>query len=128
VAGLRPQAVSPKLALAIGCAAVVLFAARIADVSADWRAVDRDFAEFRAALDTVETGASLLPVQIRDAARDGGTRQFDEAYWNMAMLAVIDRAAFLPTLFTDPAKQPVQAAAGRAGAGFPAAPKWVTTT
>jgi len=119
VAGLRPHAVSAKLALAVGCAAAVLFTARIADVTADWHAVDRDFAEFRAALDMVEPGASLLPVQKRDAARDGGTRQFDEAYWNMGMLAVIDRAAFLPTLFTDPAKQPVQAAAGRAGMDTP---------
>jgi hypothetical protein len=119
VAGLRPRAVSPKTALAVGCAAAVLFTARIADVTADWRAVDRDFAEFRATLAGIEPGASLLPVQKRNAARDGGTQQFDEAYWNMAMLAVIDRAAFLPTLFTDPAKQPVQAAAGRAGIDTP---------
>lgn len=119
VAGLRPHAITPKLALAVGCAAAVLFVARIADVTADWRAVDRDFAEFRAVLDRIEPGASLLPVQKRNPAPDGGTQRFDEAYWNLAMLAVIDRAAFLPTLFTDPTKQPVQAAARRADIDTP---------
>jgi len=119
VAGLRPRAVSPKVALAVGCAAAVLFTARIADVAVDWRAVDRNFAEFRAALDVIEPGASILPVQKHNAVRDGGTQQFDEAYWNMAMLAVIDRGAFLPTLFTDPTKQPVQASPRRADLDTP---------
>ncbi len=113
VAGLRPCAVSPKLALAVGCAAAVLFTARVADVAIDWRAVDGDYGEFRAALGVIEPGASLLPVQKRDAAPDGGTQQFDEAYWHMPMLAVIDRSAFVPTLFTDPTKQPVRAAPAR---------------
>ncbi|MDH3229154.1 MAG: hypothetical protein OEN55_05105 [Alphaproteobacteria bacterium] len=110
VAGLRPRAVSRKVALAVGCAAAVLFIARIAEITADWRGVNRDFAEFRVALGSIEPGASLLPVQKHNVPlADGGTR-FDNAYWHMPVMTVIDRAAFVPTLFTDPTKQPVRAA------------------
>ena len=56
---------------------------------------------------------------MRNAALDGGTRQFDEAYWHMPVLAVIDRSAFVPTLFTDPTKQPVHAAAARTAIDTP---------
>lgn len=114
VAGLRPRSISPRMAMSVGCAAAVLLTARIVDVTTAWQAVDRDYAEFRSAISRIEPGASLLPVQIRNAAQDGGTRRFDEAYWHMATLAVIDRSAFVPTLFTDPAKQPVRAAPARA--------------
>ncbi len=114
VAGLRPRAVSPKAALAVGCAAAVLFTARIADVAIDWRAVGQDYGEFRAALGRIEPGASLLPVQKQNVPRAGGETRFDEAYWHMPVLAVIDRSAFVPTLFTDPTKQPVRVAASRA--------------
>ncbi len=119
VAGLRPYKVSPRIALAVGCAAAVIYVARIADVTADWRAVDRNYAEFRAALDVIDRGGSLLPVQKRNAAQDGGMQTFDTAYWNMAMLAVIDRGAFVPTLFSDPTKQPVRAAPARAAIDTP---------
>jgi len=113
VAGLRPRAVTPKVALAVGCAAAVLFTARIADVAADWRAVDRDYAEFRAALGKIEHGASLLPVQKQNVPLAEGEVRFDNAYWHMPVIAVVDRAAFVPTLFTDPTKQPVRAAVAR---------------
>jgi hypothetical protein len=114
VAGLQPRAVSPKVALAVGCAATVLFTVRIVDVATDWRAVDRDFAEYRAALSIIEPGSALLPVQKKNVPLAEGETRFDSTYWHMPVIAVIDRAAFLPTLFTDPAKQPVHAAPSRA--------------
>lgn len=114
VAAMRPRNVGPKLLVTVAAAATVLFAGRVYDISAEWRRVDRDFAEFRAALHVIEPGAAILPVQEQNAPLTEGETRFDHAYWHMAVMAVVDRSAFVPTLFTDPAKQPVRAAPGRA--------------
>ena len=114
VAGLRPRNIGPKIMVAVACAALVLFAGRIYDVSSQWRQMDRNFAEYRAALRVIEPGAALLPVQKQNVPLAGGETRFESAYWHIPVLAVIDRSAFVPTLFTDPTKQPVQAAPSRA--------------
>jgi hypothetical protein len=113
VAGLRPRNVGPKAMMTVICAGLVLFAARIYDLSGEWRGVDRDFAEFRAALSVIERGAAILPVQKQNAPLAEGEARFDFVYWHMPVMAVVDRSAFVPTLFTDPAKQPVRAAPAR---------------
>lgn len=114
VAGLRPRNVGPKAMMVVISAALVLFAGRIYDISGEWRRVDRDFAEFRTALSVIEPGAALLPVQKQNVPLPDGETRFDHAYWHMPMMAVIDRSAFVPTLFTDPAKQPVRVTEARA--------------
>ena len=113
VAALRPRNVGTKVAATVLCAGLVLFAWRIYDISDEWRRVDRDFAEFRAALGVVEPGAAILPVQKQNVPLAGGETRFDHAYWHMPVMAVVDRSAFVPTMFTDPAKQPVRAAPAR---------------
>jgi hypothetical protein len=113
VAVMRPRNVGPKLLVTVAAAGIVLFAGRIYDITEEWRHVDRDFAEFRAALKIVEPGAAILPVQKQDVPLREGETRFDHAYWHMPVLAVIDRSAFVPTMFTDPAKQPVRAAPAR---------------
>lgn len=113
VAGLRPRDFPPKAAMVVVSVGMVIFAARIYDISGEWRRVDRDFAEFRAALEVIEPGAAILPVQKHDVPLPEGKTRFDHAYWHMPVMAVIDRSAFVPTLFTDPTKQPVQATAAR---------------
>lgn len=114
VAGLRPCNVEPKAMAAVVCVGLVLFGARIYDISVEWWRVDRDFAEFRAALSVVEPGASILPVQKQNVPPGEGETRFDHVYWHMPMMAVTDRSAFVPTLFTDPSKQPVRATPARA--------------
>ncbi|MDH5798165.1 MAG: hypothetical protein OEZ19_06340 [Paracoccaceae bacterium] len=113
VAGLRPRNVGPKLLVTIAAAGFVLFAGRIYDTTSEWRRVDSHFDEFRAALHVIEPGATILPVQKQDVPLPEGETRFDHAYWHMPVLAVIDRSAFVPTLFTDPTKQPVRAARSR---------------
>jgi hypothetical protein len=113
VAGLRPGNVGPRAMAMVVCAGLVLFTGRIYEVASEWRGVDRDFAEFRTALSVVEPGAAILPVQKQNVPLANGEARFDHAYWHMAVLAVVDRSAFVPTLFTDPAKQPVGAAPAR---------------
>jgi hypothetical protein len=67
---------------------------------------DRQVAELRAAFARVlPRGASMLTVGI-DVPAPGQT-QFRSVYWHLATLAVIDRSAFVPNLFTDPEKQPL---------------------
>ena len=114
VAGLRPRNVGPKATMVVVSAALVLFAGRIYDISGEWRRVDRDFAEFRTALSVIEPGGALLPVQKQNVPLAEGETRFDHAYWHMPVMAVVDRSAFVPTLFTDPAKQPVRTAPARA--------------
>jgi hypothetical protein len=110
VAGLRPRNVNPRIVVTVLCAGAVLLTGRIVDISLEWRRMDRDFAEFRTAARLIEPGASILPVQRRNVPLPAGETRFDYAYWHLPVLAIIDRSAFVPTLFTDPTKQPVRAA------------------
>lgn len=114
VAGLRPGNVSPRVAVAVICAGAVLMGGRIVDISSEWRKLDRQYAEFRAAARLIEPGAAILPAQKEDVPRRDGENRFEDVYGNMPVLAVIDRAAFVPILFTDPDKQPLRASDRRA--------------
>ncbi|UCH73183.1 MAG: hypothetical protein JSU82_12570 [Rhodospirillales bacterium] len=113
IAGLHPRNIDARLAVAILGAGAVLLGGRVADIAFEWRRMDADFAEFRTAAQRIERGAAILPVQRRNVPVPAGETRFDFAYWHVPTLAVIDRAAFVPTLFTDPAKQAVRAAPAR---------------
>jgi hypothetical protein len=87
--------------------ALVLLGVRVWAVSEYWRDTDRLFAEFRSASQVISPGARLLIVG--DAAKDGRplrgvssfvTQQWDETFAHMPALAVMDRAAFIPYLFS----------------------------
>jgi len=87
--------------------AVVLLGVRVWAVSETWRDTDRLFAEFRSASEVITPGARLLIVG--DKPTDGRpfqglpsfiARQRDETFSHIAALAVIDRSAFIPYLFT----------------------------
>jgi hypothetical protein len=110
---MRPNNVGPRLLVTVGTVAMLLFAVRIYDISQEWRRVGQHFTEFRVALKVIEPGAAILPVQKQNVPVPEGETRFDHAYWHMPVLAVIDRSAYVPTLFTDPTKQPVRAAPKR---------------
>lgn len=137
-AGLRPRGWSPRAAAAVGAIALALFGARIAAIAADWQAYDRQAAELRAALSGISNGARLLTVQnlpaphapadpvewmlaaqeLQPVALPDGAAGFQPAYWHLPSLAVIERAAFLPTMFTE-AQQPLRAAPATASIDTP---------
>ena len=87
--------------------AVVLLAVRVWAVTEDWRDSDRRFSEFRTASRVITPGARLL---IVDDTPKGGrafdgvpaavAERWDETFTHMPALAVIDRSAFIPYLFT----------------------------
>ena len=65
-----------------------------------WKALDRHFSEFRTASAAITSGAAILEVQDPRDKPDTPGRIVLPAYWHLGALAVIDRAAFFPTLFT----------------------------
>ncbi len=99
----------------LGGIALVGFAVRIWTVSESWKNYDRWFNEFRTASAVIAPGARLLIVEAR--IREDDTISGDKAllpsvpaalakiqpmaFWQMGALAVIDRSAFFPYLFTE---------------------------
>ncbi len=108
-------AVSQKgLARLLGGAALVFFGLRIWTVSESWKDYDGWFNEFRAASAVIAPGARLLIVQAtipQDDMMAGPQGRLPSVptalatlqpvlFWHMGALAVIDRSAFFPYLFT----------------------------
>jgi hypothetical protein len=138
VAGVRPRGWSPRAVAVVGAVAVALFGARIATLTADWQAYDRQATELRVALSGMSVGARLLTVQnlpeprapagpvewmlaaqeLQPVETTDGATGFLPAYWHLPSLAVIERAVFLPTLFTE-AQQPLRAAPATASIDTP---------
>lgn len=95
--------------------ALIGFSLRIWIVSESWQYYDGLFKEFRVASEVIAPGARLLVVEpmipeddatVRDPmSLLGGPATFAKIqpmiFWQMGALAVIDRAAFFPALFTE---------------------------
>lgn len=109
IASTQPQSAWRRTLGAFAVSFAVLFGVRIWSVTESWRSYDREFAEFRAAARVIPPGARLLVVQDLPMPKSASriddislafTRRWDPNYWHMPALAVIDRAAFVPYLFT----------------------------
>jgi hypothetical protein len=108
IASIRPDPARQELAVCFAVVVLELLVLRIWAVSENWREADRQFVEFRALSRSLPEGARLLVVQD---APEGRQRSLDAmpsvlaqrelmTYWHMPALAVIDRSAFIPYLFT----------------------------
>ncbi len=97
-------------ALALALLAVV--AARSLVVANHWRAWSEELDGFRAAIARVEPGAALLVAEwdsSSEARRCATARpEPPHLFWHVPSLAVVDRAAFTPLLFTGAGMQPVR--------------------
>lgn len=91
-----------RLAAGLVALVVVLFTVRMGVIAQSWREFDRQITDFRTTLKMLPEGASILPAETE--WRSLATR----TYWHLATYAVIDRSAFVPTLFTDPTQQPIR--------------------
>ena len=83
-------------ARALAASAVLVLAYNAFALTRNWRAYDRQFAEFRAAARALPPDARLMTVLDGDAI---GYRS-DQPYWHMAEFAIVERGAFTPLLFT----------------------------
>jgi hypothetical protein len=98
---LRNQVIFPIVAVAL-----TVFGVRIWTVSQAWGDYDRWFAEFRSASTAIAPGARVLvvqsPTELRKMPRipESFAVLQERLFHHMPSLAVIDRAAFLPSVFT----------------------------
>jgi hypothetical protein len=108
IAGTRLKAPKRRLVAPFAIAALALLGLRVWTVSETWRDYNAQFAEFRAADSTITPGARLLvvaaPIPQSQSALAGLPRSFatkqDNNFTHLAALAIIDRSAFIPYLFT----------------------------
>jgi hypothetical protein len=91
----------------IAIAAIVLFGARVYLTADQWRIYNEQIAEYRAAAAIFEPGERIFQAQDRSLPVAGAPGAFPEIYAHFTNYSVLDRGVFLPTLFTDPVKQPI---------------------
>lgn len=109
IASTQPEILRKWLEQGLGLAALVLFGLRIWTVSQSWHDYDLWFGEFRRASAVIAPGTRLLIVEApasNDRRRLPGVppllaRLQPALFWHMGALAVIDRSAFFPYLFTE---------------------------
>ncbi len=102
IAGSAPRWPSRRAAIAIGTAAALLLTLRMAVVERVWRRADQIYAADLAAIDALPRGAKLA-VACPDAVHVVAVPQV-----HLAAMAVVRRAAFVPTLFAIPGQQPLE--------------------
>ena len=105
IASLRPRFPRDRFFLVFAGAAAVLLAMRVWLVTESWQATSDRFSEFRSAAQVIPRGARIVTVQSAMPKDWGGARHSwllptsPVVYDHMPALAVIDRAAFIPSLF-----------------------------
>jgi hypothetical protein len=112
VASARPLRWSPghTRVLAIGVLAIVSLRSGL--LFEQWHERARHVDALRAAFVHLQAGDSLLVAQIEDAALESCSDAVVETgnlLWHLASFAVVDRAAFVPLLFTGQGMQPIRA-------------------
>jgi hypothetical protein len=94
---LRPLGARHSSTFMIGILALLMF--RVATITAQWRAFDADYREFRAADALIERGSRVVAIPPADETlRLHPQPLFPHTH--VADFAVIDRDAFVPQLFT----------------------------
>lgn len=108
LASIRIRPLPRGTQLALLTAGAILLGVRCTALTLQWTDLDRDYQEFRTALTELPKNSRLLVVQTKVA---GGRHpvpgmptllayHLNASFYHMASLAVIDRGAFIPTLFT----------------------------
>lgn len=100
VAGVRLAPEAGRFALCATTAAAAFFLVRVAVISHGWADFDRKFLEFRNASAAIEPGARIFLVEDEADLPPGRIPVYGMQFWYLPALAVIERSAFLPTLFT----------------------------
>jgi hypothetical protein len=107
IASTRLEPLRKRVIFPIAAVALTVFGVRIWTISQAWHDYDRWFAEFRSASEAIAPGARVLVVSAPPAEPrklPGIPESLAVLQWrlfhHMPSLAVIDRAAFLPSVFT----------------------------
>jgi len=112
-------ALRPKIPLARGwhwSAVILVFVVaetRMLWINDVWLGYQKDVVSVERALTQVPSGAAVLPLQQLPSLSEVRWRpgrfilRFQPCYWHLSALAVIERHAFIPTLFTAIGKEPL---------------------
>lgn len=100
VASVVPSSGAAKQVQVIVVLGAALLIGRSYFIADHWKALDNQFAEFRGSTAAMTKGAAILQVQDPSDKPDTPGRIVLPAYWHLGAIAVIERAAFFPTLFT----------------------------
>jgi len=100
--------------LAVVVALCALFAVRIGAITGDWRETDRQYQQFKQALDRLPEGTRLLSA-VKLAAYDNWSPAEGQIPEPMPMVnltcwGIIRRSAFVSNLFAAPGQQPIRLA------------------
>lgn len=116
-AGLRPINLSTRVRLTIGAVLGLVFIARTASLACVWYDHNRDLADFRQVIASVQPGDRVLVVSVDPQDEPGYWSQvprgrripgFFRLDFHLPALLTIEHHAFIPYLFTVAAKQPLQ--------------------
>ena len=110
IASMNIKIESRSTAIALSTIVLALFVARVAATAEFWSRADANLSEFRAATAMIPEGARIMTVQPPTSETPEGADQLRQIYWGLPAIAVIERSAFTPTLFTDFEKQLLQPA------------------
>src|SRR5262249_25877817 len=102
IAGSRWTAPARPLSAIFAGAAALLFAVRMGLVMLSWQASDRAYAALLPAIDQLPEGSRLAVAYPSEAINSEAT-----PLAHFPLLAVVQRDAFVPTLFAFPTQQPV---------------------
>jgi hypothetical protein len=102
IAGSAPRFPSRRVALAVGAAAALLLALRLAAVERVWLRADQTYSAVLAGIDKLPRG-----VRLAVAYPAGATHMVAVPEAHLAAMAVVRRDGFVPTLFAFPGQQPL---------------------
>ena len=100
VAGIRVAPEARRFATTLLAAAAAMFTIRTAVIAYSWADFDRKFMEFRAASAVIAAGSRIFAIEDEEDLPAGRLPVYGMQFWNLSALAVIERSAFTPTLFT----------------------------
>lgn len=100
LAGIRDEKMSPNSRRIILGTALVIFVVRTSVITDRWHNLDEKFQEFRQASEIITPGASILVVQDQRDLPVDVVDLYAMQFWHMGALAIIERDAFYPSLFT----------------------------
>lgn len=100
VAGVRFGPEAKRISTRIACAAVAMLCLRTAVISHNWADFDRKFDEFRDASAAIVPGSRIFVVEDDEDLPPGKIATYGMQFWHLPALAVIERSAFLPNMFT----------------------------
>jgi len=113
-AGVRPPAMSRRIARAVFALAVAAFLMEIVPIGVIWRGHEAQIADLRRTIAPVPPGSRVLVVSAPMEPNDPYWRApgalalgIFRTDYNLGALLAIDRQAFWPGLFADPSQQPI---------------------